>query len=192
LLNSGPDSFLPDVVAAHSSEALALGRLCSLSGLSENGTPIVLNKQMLRCYWRAKNEQGSRVKDSLLLEAMESLSAPLVQYQSNPVAGFAAQVKSVPKNTNPMRHILWRGFVNPSLMEKGNSPSNLMRHILGQRFLVWFEVVIFPAILIYALFLHRACGRVVAPTTVFPVKACRRYWFLQTPTWWRAQLVLYG
>jgi hypothetical protein len=121
LLNSGPDSFLPDVVAARSSEALALGRLCSLSGLSENGTPIVLNKQMLRYYWRAKNEQGSRVKDSLLLEAMESLSAPLVQYQSNPVAGFAAQVKSVPKNTNPMRHILWRGFVNPSLMEKGNS-----------------------------------------------------------------------
>ena len=122
LLPSGPDSFLLDVVAAHSSEALALGgRLCSLSGLSENGTPTVLNKQMLRYFWRAKKEQGSRVKDSLLLEAVESLSAPLVQYQSNPVAGFAAQVKFVPKNTNPMRGILWRGFVNPSLMEKGDS-----------------------------------------------------------------------
>jgi hypothetical protein len=65
------------------------------------------------------------VNDSLPLEAVESLSALLVQYHSNPVpwfAGFAthnAQVKLVPKNTNPMRGILRRGFLNPSSMEKG-------------------------------------------------------------------------
>ena len=47
LLSSGPESFLPDNLAAHSSKVLALGdRLRSLSGLSENGTPIVLNKQI--------------------------------------------------------------------------------------------------------------------------------------------------
>jgi hypothetical protein len=49
------------------------------------------------------------VNDSLLLKAVESLSAPLAQYHSNPIAGFAthnAQVKHVPKNTNSMRGIL--------------------------------------------------------------------------------------
>ena len=133
LLSSGPESFLLDNMVAHSSEVLALGdRLHSLSGLSKNGTPIVLNKQMLRYYQRAKKERRNRVKDSLLLEAVESLSAPLVQYQSKPVAGFtaqtvseaitgqafvlssstragqvsveeeSAQVKHAPKNTNPM------------------------------------------------------------------------------------------
>ena len=117
-------SLLP--VATHLSEALAWGdRLRLISGLSENGTPIILNKQMLSYYRRAKKERGSRVNDSLLLEAVESLSAPLVQYHSNPVLGFAgfathnAQVKPVPKNTNLMRGILRRGFLNPSSMEKG-------------------------------------------------------------------------
>jgi hypothetical protein len=48
LLSFGPKSFLPDNLAAHSSEALALGdKLCSLSGLSENGTPIVTDKKVL-------------------------------------------------------------------------------------------------------------------------------------------------
>jgi hypothetical protein len=102
--------------------ALALGdRLHSISGSSGNGNPIVLNKQMLSYYRRAKTERGSRVNDSLLLEAVESLSAPLVQYHL--VAGFVgfhnSQVKPVPKNTNPMRGILRRGFLNPSSMEKG-------------------------------------------------------------------------
>jgi hypothetical protein len=83
---------------------------------------------MLSYYRRAKKEQGSRVKDSLLLEAVKSLCAPLVQYHSNPITGFAthgAQVKHVPKNTNPMRRILRRGFLNPSSMEKGDSHLSL-------------------------------------------------------------------
>jgi hypothetical protein len=116
-VSSHSSSLLP--VAGHSSEALALGdRLRWISGLSENGTSVGLNKQMLRYYRRAKKERGSRVNDSLLLEAVESLSALLVQYHSNPVAGLAgfttAQVKLVPKNTNPMRGNLRRGFPNPS------------------------------------------------------------------------------
>jgi hypothetical protein len=48
-------SLLP--MAAHLSEALTLGdRLRSISRLSENGTPIVLNKLMLSYYRRAKKE----------------------------------------------------------------------------------------------------------------------------------------
>ena len=116
-------------MVSHSSEALALGdRLRSISRLSEYGTPIGLNKQMLSYYWKAKKEQGSQVNDSLLLEAVESLSAPLVQYHSNPIVGFAtAQVKPVPMNTNPIRGILRRGFLNPSPREKGISLLSLSR-----------------------------------------------------------------
>ena len=33
----------------------------------------------------------------------------------------STQVKPAPENTNPMRGILWRGFLNPSPMEKGDS-----------------------------------------------------------------------
>jgi hypothetical protein len=44
-------------MAGHLSKALALGeRLRSIPRSSENGTPIVLNKQMLSYYWRAKKE----------------------------------------------------------------------------------------------------------------------------------------
>jgi hypothetical protein len=55
---------------------------------------MVLNNKMSRYNRRAKKERGSQVKDYLLLEVVESLSAPLVQYQSNPVTGFAAQTVS--------------------------------------------------------------------------------------------------
>jgi hypothetical protein len=57
-----------------------------------SGAPIL--KQIVRYYRRAKKERGIRVKDSLLLEAVESLNAPQIQYQSKPVVGFAAQTSS--------------------------------------------------------------------------------------------------
>ena len=42
----------------------------------------------------AKEARGVLVKDSLLLEAVESLSTLLVQFQSTPIVGFVAQISS--------------------------------------------------------------------------------------------------
>ena len=147
MLSSG-QVFLLENFATNSVGALALGeRLCMSMG---GGVPI--HEQTLRCYCRAKKERGVWVKDSLLLEAVESFSASRVQYQSKPVAGFAAQISSEvaysqasdssltplvsvgdvaahrkpdSKNPNPMRGFLRRGFLNPSPKEKRESHSPL-------------------------------------------------------------------
>ena len=85
-LSSGQVFFLENH-DANSVGALALGeRLCMSLG---SGAPIY--KQTVRYYLRAKKEKGIWVNDSLLLEVVESFSAPQMHYQSKPVAGFAAQ-----------------------------------------------------------------------------------------------------
>ena len=70
------------------------------------------------------------MKDSVL-EAVEPFNAPQVQYQSKTVVGFVAQISSevapiaaiekpASKNSNPMRGILWQGFLNTSPTKKGD------------------------------------------------------------------------
>ena len=131
----------PEKQDAIAARAQVLGdRLCLSLG---SGATIF--KQTVRYYRRAKKERGIRVNDALLLETVESFSAPQIHYQSKPVAGFAAQnslevaqgqvadlspdpsvgdVAAQRKNTNPKRGFLRRGFLNPSPKEKKESHSS--------------------------------------------------------------------
>jgi hypothetical protein len=84
-LSSGP-VFVLENSAIISEGALALGERSRLSP----GSGIPVFKQTLSYYQRDKRERGARMKDSLLLEAVESFSALQVQYHSKPVAGFVA------------------------------------------------------------------------------------------------------
>ena len=79
---SSEQVFLLENHDANSARALALGERLHMS--LGNGVPIY--KQTVRYYRRAKKERGIRVNDSLLLEAVESFSAPQIHYQSKPVA----------------------------------------------------------------------------------------------------------
>jgi hypothetical protein len=134
---------MPDKQDANSAGALALGERLRLS--LGNGTPI--HKQTVKYYQRAKKERGIQVNDSLLLEMVESFSAPQIHYQSKPIAGFVAQnssevahgqvavssptpsfsvgdVAAQRKDSNPMRGFLRRGFLIPSPKEKKESHSS--------------------------------------------------------------------
>jgi hypothetical protein len=92
-----PVAFEPDILPEASllgSRAVALGeRLRLLSESSEIGTPLVrlASKQILKYYRRVRKPRGAPMKDSLILEAMEELGAPLVHFQSTPVAQFVVQ-----------------------------------------------------------------------------------------------------
>jgi hypothetical protein len=135
--------FLLENQDVNAARAIALGERLRLS--VGNGAPI--HKQIVGYYRRAKKERGIRVKDSLLLEAVESLNAPQIHYQSKPVVGFATQtslevaygqavdlsptplssvgdVAAQRKNSNPIRGFLRRGFLNPSPTEKKESHSS--------------------------------------------------------------------
>lgn len=75
--SSRSDIFLPENPIFASGVVALDDRLCSLLKLSKSGTPLVqsIYKQTLKYYRRAKEARGTLVKDSFLLEAVESLRA---------------------------------------------------------------------------------------------------------------------
>ena len=71
----------------------------------------------------------------LLLEAVEALNAPLVQYQSLLSAGFLKQLPSkaiveIRAATIPIPSLLQRGFLNSSSAEKGTPHASKMPIVL--------------------------------------------------------------
>jgi hypothetical protein len=76
------------------------------------------------------------VNKFLLLEAVEALNAPLVQYQSLPSARFLKQLPSeaiaeIGAATAPMPSLLRRGFLNSSSAEKGTPHASKMPIVLS-------------------------------------------------------------
>jgi hypothetical protein len=118
--------------------ATALGdRLCTLPVMSESGSPIVwiVYKHTLKYYQRAREARGKPVNKFLLLEAVEALNAPLVQYQSLPSAGFVKQllyeaVAEIRDAAAPMPSLFQRDFLNSSSVEKGTPHASKMPIVL--------------------------------------------------------------